>query len=128
VQRLFSMFPSGVPGIALIFLRVCVAATLLVDGTDHWTLVTSSWIFLLVVLIAACLCLGLLTPVCASLSCLMGLYALAFAGRQEIFYLAIHILTGASLAILGPGSYSIDAPIFGRQLLTVPSRQRPHSN
>ena len=44
VQRLFSMFPTGTPGAALLVLRVSIAATLVVSGTAHWVPVTSFWI------------------------------------------------------------------------------------
>ena len=47
--------------------------------------------------------------------------------KRQIFHLVISILISAALAILGPGAYSVDARIFGRKLLTVPSRHRPDS-
>ena len=128
MQRLFSIFPSGVPGAALFVLRVSVAATLLEDRTGHWTLVTSLWMLLPIILTATCLCLGLLTPICASLCCLMEFYSLTITGGQDMFHLVISILTSAALATLGPGAYSVDARIFGRRLLTVPPRQRHHSD
>ena len=127
MQRLFSMFPLGAPGAALFVLRLAVAATLLIDGTAHWTLVTSHWTLIPVVLTAACVCLGLVTPFCASLCCLMEFCALSVTGGQDIFHLVISILISAALAILGPGAYSVDALIFGRKLLTVASRHRPDS-
>ena len=122
------MFPSRVQGAALLVLRVSVAATLLEDGTGHWTLVTSLWMLLPVILTATCLCLGLLTPICASFCCLMEFYSLTITGRQDMFHLVTSILTSAVLATLGPGAYSVDARIFGRRLLTVPPRQLHHSD
>lgn len=121
------MFPLGAPGAALLVLRLAVAATLLIDGTAHWTLVTSLWRLVPVLLAVACLCVGLLTPFYASLSCLIELCTLAVVRGQDIFHLFISILISAALAILGPGAYSVDAQIFGRKLLTVPSRHRPPS-
>src|SRR5215813_11607436 len=35
VQRLFSMFPAGSPGIGLLLLRVSVAIALLLEGYGH---------------------------------------------------------------------------------------------
>src|SRR5438309_690587 len=43
VQRLFSMFPTGVAGAGLMLLRLSVATALLTDGTMHWALVRSPW-------------------------------------------------------------------------------------
>jgi uncharacterized membrane protein YphA (DoxX/SURF4 family) len=128
VQRLFSMFPTGPVGIALLVLRILVAATLLVDGSAQWTLVTSLWTLLLFVIPAAALCCGFLTPCCATFCCIEELGALWVTGGQNQshhFHLVLASLTGAVLAILGPGAYSIDARIFGRRLLTVPSGKKP---
>src|SRR5580658_11148679 len=108
------MFPARAPGAALFVLRVSVAANLLVDGTAHWTLVTSLWILLPIALTALCLCLGLLTPYCASLCCLIEVCALTIAAGQDRFHLVIAILTSAVLAILGPGASRLEPVFFGR--------------
>lgn len=122
------MFPLGLPGVALLVLRVCVAATSFFDGTAHWTIATSPWIFFPIVLTAVCLCLGLLTPVCASLCSFMEFYLLVAPRKEDMVHLVISTLTGVVLAVLGPGAYSIDARIFGRRLLTVPRRKQPYSD
>jgi hypothetical protein len=122
VQRLFSMFPTGMAGAALLVLRVTVAATLVFDGTVHWALMTSFWILSGFAVPAILLCLGFLTPYCSALSCLIQLGVLISTGQNE-FNLAISILNSGILAILGPGAYSIDAHIFGRRLLIVASRK-----
>jgi hypothetical protein len=123
VQRLFSMFPTGMAGAALFVLRFAVVASLLVDGTAHWALVTSAWILSVLVLVGIFLCLGLLTPYCAVLGCLIQLGVLLLTGSQNTFDLVISILNSGVLAVLGPGAYSIDARLFGRRLLTVPPRR-----
>ncbi len=128
VQRLFSMFPTGTPGVALLLLRLSVAATLLVDGTGYWALVTSSWILIAFLLSAILLCLGLLTPYCSFLCCLTELGVLFTNGGQNQFHLVISIANSAALAILGPGTYSFDAHIFGRRLLSFPPRKTPNSS
>jgi hypothetical protein len=122
VQRLFSMFPTGTAGAALLVLRVLATATLLVDGTAHWALVTSFWIFLAFALPAIGLCLGLLAPYCSVFCCLIQMGVLLVTGGQNEFHLIVSILTSATVAMLGPGAYSIDARLFGRKLLTVPRR------
>lgn len=120
VQRLFSMFPTGAAGCALLILRVSVAVSLLVDGTARWGLVTSWWALLLFLLPAIWMVLGFLTPYASAFSCLLqsGVAALA-AGHPE-FHLLLAIVNTAAVALLGPGAYSIDAHIFGRRLLTLP--------
>ena len=121
VQRLFSLFPTGMPGIGLILLRVSVAAVLLVDGTAHWTLVTSWWTFLLVAVPAGALCLGFLTPYVASLCCVIEVGVL-WTTRAEEFHLVIAMASSVVVAMVGPGAYSLDARMFGRRLLRLPVR------
>jgi uncharacterized membrane protein YphA (DoxX/SURF4 family) len=117
------MFPTGTAGAALFVLRCTVVASLLVDGTFHWALITSSWILAGLVLIGILLCLGLLTPYSAILACFIQVGLLFMTGSQNASHLGISILNSGVLAILGPGAYSIDARLFGRRLLTVPARR-----
>ena len=117
------MFPLGAAGVALLILRVSVAATLVFDGTAHWVLLTSFWIALAFAVPTILLCLGLLTPFCSALSCLVLLVVLIANRGQDDFHLVIAILNGGILSVLGPGAYSIDARIFGRRLLTLPPRR-----
>jgi hypothetical protein len=123
VQRLFSIFPSGIAGAALLLLRVLVAMLVVVDGSAHWALVTSFWIGAVFVLQAMFLCAGLLTPYAASSGLLILAGALVFSPGGDAFHLACAILTCAVLALLGPGAYSFDARLFGRRVLTVSPRK-----
>jgi hypothetical protein len=124
VQRLFSMFPTGAAGIALLLLRGLVVSTLLVDGTAGWTLAGSSWFFLPFLVVAACLVFGFLTPYCIALCCLAEVRALAVSAGGNQFHLSIAILMSIVLGILGPGAYSLDSRLFGRRLLSLPSRKK----
>jgi uncharacterized membrane protein YphA (DoxX/SURF4 family) len=117
------MFPTGTAGAALMVLRVSVAATLVVNGTAQWLPVTSFWIPLGLAVVGIFLCLGLLTPYCATVSFLIESYVLSASQDSNEFNLVISVLNCGVLAVLGPGSYSIDARIFGRRLLTFPSRR-----
>lgn len=117
------MFPTGKAGAALFILRVSVAATLVVDGTAHWALVTSFWILLGLAVPTLFLCFGFLTPIGSTLSCLIQLGVLIATGDTNQFHLVVSILNSGILAVLGPGAYSLDARLFGRRLLTVPLRK-----
>lgn len=118
VQRLFSMFPSGTVGAALLVLRFSVAATSVVNGTAQWTPATSFWIPTASFLIAISLCLGLFTPYGSALAALLHLYILfTQAGSDPILLISSSVNSGV-LAVLGPGAYSVDARLFGRRLLT----------
>jgi uncharacterized membrane protein YphA (DoxX/SURF4 family) len=117
------MFPSGIAGAALLVLRVSVAASLLVDGTLRWALVTSPWVLLIFVIPALLLVIGFLTPYAATVTCLVQLGVVILTGGQHNFHLLLSIPNGLVVALIGPGAYSIDAHIFGRRLLTVPRRR-----
>lgn len=120
VQRLYTMFPVGTAGVAILILRALVATTFLVDGTGHWALANSFWAFSGFVLLALFRGLGLLTPYCSAISFLLQM-GLLIAGRpSDEFHLAISAALSGILAFLGPGAYSIDAKIFGRRVLRIP--------
>jgi hypothetical protein len=121
------MFPSGSAGAALLILRLSVAATLLVVGAACCTF-AESWTSIAAVVLAAGLCFGLLTPYCACLCCLMELRTLLISGRDTWLLLALSILNGIVLALIGPGAYSLDSHIFGRQLVSLPPRRKASSD
>ncbi len=117
------MFPTGTAGAALFLLRILVAINLVWEGSAHWTLVTTVWVSLAFMLPAIFLCLGLLTPYAALLSCLIQLAATWEVKGEHGFHLALSILSSAVVAVLGPGAYSVDARLFGRKLLIVSPRR-----
>jgi uncharacterized membrane protein YphA (DoxX/SURF4 family) len=70
---------------------------------------------------AALLLVGLWTPVAGVLMAIAEL-GLAFSQPTDPW---MHILLGAlgaSLAMLGPGAWSMDARLFGRKRIQIPQR------
>jgi hypothetical protein len=125
VQRLFSIFPTGTAGFALVVLRSVVAITAIVETHG---LLAMDWAHVLDVLLALVglfLFLGLLTPYCAGLCCLLELAFLVANGIPNGFQFGMSALTAASLGALGPGAYSLDARFFGRKLIKIPPRRNP---
>jgi putative oxidoreductase len=124
VQRLFSTFPDGWPGFGLVFLRAVAAIPLLQHGIAG--LVTAPLpapvILQLVAAGAAPLLLvGFWTPVAGVLTAVAEM-GLAFLHSGDPW---THILLGAlgaSLAMLGPGAWSVDARLFGRKRIQIPQR------
>jgi|SRR5215470_10880074 len=122
MQRLFSMFPEGGPGVALLLLRVSVAVILVVSAVNH----LSNFSHLLVaaaVLVAVLLVIGLFTPVSSWIACAFGLANLLVGDHPDhhlVFVAATSILNAVALALLGPGAYSLDAKLFGRRVMVVP--------
>jgi uncharacterized membrane protein YphA (DoxX/SURF4 family) len=122
VQRLFTMFPTGMAGAALFVLRLSVATSFVLDGTAHWAPAISFWIFLGFAIPAICLFLGFLTPYLSVVCGLVALCSLVIGGNSPVHLLA-SIADAGILAVLGPGAYSIDARMFGRRLITLSPRK-----
>jgi putative oxidoreductase len=121
LQRLFSTFPEGWPGIGLLLLRAVAAIPPVQQGISG--LVTAPEKTLLVLqLVAACsaalLLIGLWTPVAGALVAVAELF-LGFSYSADPW---MHVRTGAlgaALAMLGPGAWSADARLFGRKRIEI---------
>jgi hypothetical protein len=117
MQRLFSTFPRGWPGIGLLLLRISVAATCL-QAYAQW--IHAAWVLLALIPLSACLCAGALTPLVALLALAMQLTAAAMR-VNEADAVARAMIEAAALALLGPGAYSLDARRFGRRVILAES-------
>lgn len=115
MQRLYSMFPQGLPGLGLVLLRA-VIVLYLAQGLGGASSVARIVMFVTVMLV---LCAGFLT----SMGCVLLLLSLAFEGFVAgalSLGLAVQGLLAIALILLGPGAYSVDARIFGRRMVEVP--------
>jgi len=116
LQRLFSTFANGWPGVGLLVQRVLAAVVLVRFGIIQLTGTSSTTMILQVV--AACagilLLVGLWTPVVGTLIAVVELWiALTHAGDP---WIPIVLATlGGTAAMIGPGAWSIDARLFGRK-------------
>ena len=106
------MFPTGQAGIALLFLRASVAATLLFG-----VLLVPYTLPLKVAgaLIALVLLVGAATSVCAALCCIAELAFMLNSNGSAAICSGLAALISLALALLGPGAYSVDARAFGRR-------------
>jgi hypothetical protein len=111
VQRLYSMFPAGVPGVALLALRCCIAAAL--AGTAF----PSGWQHAAFLCLLSLLFLGLLTPIVCGAAVLSVIFDLSQFRNTNAIEVGIVLLSTVSYACIGPGAYSIDARLFGRRML-----------
>ena len=122
LQRLFSTFADGWPGLGLLLQRLLTGTILLYCGITHLgkasqfvpitpqTIAAGAGILLLV---------GLWTPVGGALVTIVELWIVLFRVGDPLVPLMLAIL-GATLAMIGPGAWSIDARLFGRKHIEPP--------
>jgi putative oxidoreductase len=125
VQRLFSTFADGWPGIGILLLRLLTGVTLIrfrianPGEAPIWVIGVpqmiglAAGIFILV---------GLWTPMAGAVVTVVQLW-IAFARYsphvRDPSILVMQAVLGAALAMIGPGAWSIDARLFGRKHIDV---------
>jgi hypothetical protein len=125
LQRLFSTFPEGWPGLGLLLMRIVAGATVLHDGILRLFAIHASLEVAvansLAVLASLSLMLGLWTPVAGVIVALAEAW-IGFSERPDLWIQILLVALGLSLAMLGPGAWSIDSHLFGRRRLTNHNR------
>jgi hypothetical protein len=123
LQRLFSTFPNGWPGSGLLLQRVITATFLFCAvftrpiETPQLSLVIPHLIGLAA---AIFLLIGLWTPISGTLIAVVEVWvAFSCAFRGIPILLAT---SGATLAMIGPGAWSMDARLFGRKHFEISHR------
>jgi uncharacterized membrane protein YphA (DoxX/SURF4 family) len=122
MQRLFSMFPSGAPGLALLGLRLLTIVWLHLDGAARFAL-SPHWLALILVEVCSlALLIGVFTPFATGIAGVTRAIDLFVGGAFPSVLGAIAVAHFVILLILGPGAYSVDARLFGRRVtvLTAP--------
>jgi uncharacterized membrane protein YphA (DoxX/SURF4 family) len=130
LQRAFSGFPTGYPGLALLLLRLVVGGA---ASSQAWLLITGSHgantsavVALLAFVTGLALIIGFLTPIASVLLSAGGLlltvhpsvpgYLLLFeSGMARLEFIVISV----ALISLGPGALSLDARMYGRREIDV---------
>jgi putative oxidoreductase len=119
LQRLFTTFADGWPGLGLLIQRLVTGFTLLYYGTavltknhPHGMVVPEIIGAVLGLFILA----GLWTPVAGALVATVEAW-IALAGRGDARIAIVLAVLGGTLAMIGPGAWSIDARLFGRKYI-----------
>jgi putative oxidoreductase len=121
LQRLYSTFANGWPGVGLLIQRVVVASVLVRFCVIHLTGSPFS-ISMLPHIIGACagmlFLVGLWTPFVGTLIAVAELWIVMSSLNDP--WISIMLATfGGTVAMLGPGAFSVDARLFGRRHLDV---------
>jgi hypothetical protein len=117
------MFPAGLPGIALLLLRLSVAAMLFIDQAGRLLSPAPPWLLIVSAIAALAVILGFLTPLFALICGLLKVSALAGATQILAPLVILTLLLAAAVAMLGPGAYSLDAKMFGRRVVLLPPQR-----
>jgi putative oxidoreductase len=121
LQRLFSTFPTGRPGAGLLLLRLAVGASLLLEKIPVIWIIPQSLGFevrIVLVCVGVLLLCGLWTPVMGSVAAVLEVLITFSPAAGSVNHILLVVLS-VSLALLGPGAFSIDAHIFGRKRIDI---------
>jgi putative oxidoreductase len=117
LQRLFSTFANGWPGVGLLLQRI-LTATLLVRFGIFELMGTSISASTIPMIVASCagilLLVGLWTPVVGTLIALIELW-ISVTHINDPWIPIILATLGGTAAMIGPGAWSVDARLFGRK-------------
>jgi putative oxidoreductase len=116
LQRLFSTFANSWPGFGLLIQRLVTGIALLNNGVAKFQTLsaglsipeTAGAVLGLFILI------GLWTPIVGALIAVVELWII-LTGDGDISISLMLAVFGGTLAMIGPGAWSIDARLFGRK-------------
>ncbi|HEY7056201.1 MAG TPA: hypothetical protein VH458_06745 [Vicinamibacterales bacterium] len=125
MRRLFSTFARGWPGVGLLVIRLVGGAAFVARAVDTLQGGRSIALAAAMLSIAAGLCLlaGLWTPIAGWLVAAIGIW-FAFTHAEDPLASVLLATIGATLALVGPGAWSIDARLFGWKRIEVRDRTK----
>lgn len=124
MQRLFSTFANGWPGKGLLLQRVLTSAALVhygiagVGEAHHSALIAPQ---IIAAVAGIFLLVGLWTPVMGTVVAIVEAW-IVFSRPNDLWIPIMLAALGATLAMIGPGAWSIDARLFGRKHIDISER------
>ena len=118
MKQLFSAYPAGLAGVALLLLRCSLALVLAVSSSEF--LDFRSWQTLVANSLAIFLITGFATRLIAVMASIAGVFVLLADHHAMPILLLGPSIDALALALIGPGAYSIDAWLFGRATIILP--------
>lgn len=124
MQRLFSTFASGWPGGGLFIQRVLVGALLTYCLVSNLGKAPHLYVALMQIGAAAAgllLLVGLWTPLSGTVVAFFEL-CMVFLGPSNLSVALILAVLAGTIAMIGPGAWSVDAQLFGRKHIEISKR------
>ncbi len=119
MQWLYSMFPKGLPGLALLISRVALGLMLISSASGLTPRPDASVVTCAVWVTATSLWIGLATPI-ACIACIsIEVHRQIFETSPEFVVGLCIALQSVALGLLGPGAYSLDGRLFGRRRVII---------
>jgi putative oxidoreductase len=122
LQRLFSTFASGWPGWGLLIQRALVAGIITYCVATTLSKEVPLAVVLTQVIVGAAgvlLLIGLWTPIAGAAVALIKLW-MFLSGSADLCQPGVLAVLGVTLAMIGPGAWSVDARLFGRKQIEIP--------
>jgi uncharacterized membrane protein YphA (DoxX/SURF4 family) len=126
LQRLFSTFAAGWPGVGLLLLRLLTGTALIYFGIAGLREAPPLTIVVLQIIgigAGILLLVGLWTPVAGTLAATVKVWITLFrflSHSGDPWIATVQVVLSAVLAMIGPGAWSIDARLFGRKRIDMP--------
>ena len=122
MQRLFFTFAEGWPGAGLLLQRVLTSTVLLYFGGTHFVGATRLELrlpYLIGDVAGVFLLLGLWTPLAGITIAIIEVWIFLACSGSSLTPIMLAGL-GGTVALIGPGTWSIDAKLYGRKHLEDP--------
>ena len=114
---MLAVFPAGPTGVALLLLRVCACAQILIIVLSLHAQIPAVRIGLLI--LALGILVGFLARICAFVAALICIGVLLAVSHATWADTALRVCDGFAIALAGPGAASIDAIFFGRRVIDL---------